>query len=63
MSYLWEGRWANALAAAVLDALLVRPSRRTLEAALAARAEVTFPLLDFGMIPSPFNNMFKLYYI
>lgn len=63
MSYLWEGRWANALAAAVLDALLVRPSRRTLEAALAARAEVTFPPLDFGIMSPSFNNMPKLYYM
>lgn len=33
-------RWLNALAAAVLDALLVRRSRSTFEAAFAARGDV-----------------------
>lgn len=35
------GRWDKALAAAVLDALLVRLSRRTFEAAVAAFEDVT----------------------
>ena len=35
-------RWDKALPAAVLDALLVRPSRRTLDAVEAAFAEVFF---------------------
>lgn len=36
------GRCDNALAAAVFDVGLVRPSRNTLEAAFAADADVTF---------------------
>ena len=38
------GRWDSALPAAVLLALPVLPSRRTLEAALAARALVCLEL-------------------
>lgn len=36
------GRWDSALAAADFDCLLVRPSRRTPEAAVAALLEVVF---------------------
>lgn len=43
------GRCESALPAAVLDTLLVRPSRNTLDATLAARAEVTLLLFDFAM--------------
>ena len=42
------GLCERALAAAVFDALLVRPSRGTFEAALAAFELVTFP---FAMTP------------
>jgi hypothetical protein len=37
-----EGFCANALPAAAFESLLVRPSRNTLDAAVAAEAEVTF---------------------
>ena len=48
--FLCEGFCDRALPAAVLDALLVRPSRRTFDAALAAFAEVTL----FAMMFAPF---------
>ena len=43
-----DGVCANALAAAVLEALLVRPSRKTFDAALAARLEVCFVLAIYS---------------
>ena len=61
------GFWDNALAAADLEALLVRPSRSVFEAAVAALDEVCFagaflwdsalPAADFDFDPTdlPFN--------
>lgn len=49
--FLEDGLCDNAEPAAVFEALLVRPSRRTFEAALAAFALVTF--LDFIILPPP----------
>lgn len=49
-------RWESALPAAVFEALLVRPSRSTLEAALAALGEVFRLDLDiFHLLPFKFD--------
>jgi hypothetical protein len=56
-SYFFFGcRCESALAAAVLLALLVRPSRSTFEAALAALALVVFPPLLPAIFITPFVN-------
>lgn len=47
--YFLRGVCASADPAAVFDALLVRPSRSTFEAAFAAFGLVTFP---FAIVPS-----------
>lgn len=47
--FLWV-RWESALAAAVLDVLLVRPSRKTLDAADAARLDVVLLAICFTSI-------------
>lgn len=44
-----EGVCARALAAAVFEALLVEPLRKTFEAALAARGDVTFAAFGFAI--------------
>ena len=49
--YFFFGRWLNALAAADFESLLVRPSRRTLEAFFATLALVTL-LLAIVITPS-----------
>lgn len=46
------GVWENALSAAVLDAFVVRPSRNTLDAALAAAVKVWF----FAAITPPSSD-------
>ena len=51
------GRWDKALAAAVLDALLVRLSRRTFEAAVAAFEDVT---LSFDISTASFLIQVRL---
>ena len=51
----------NALPAAVFEALLVLPSRRTLDAADAALAEVCF--VFFGILKSPFLDLSTTYNI
>ncbi len=62
-----DGLCANALAAAIFDVLLVRPSRSTLDAADAAASDVTFlgafvcesvlpaAVFDFGAVLPLFN--------
>lgn len=53
MSYLWDfldGVCARALPAAVFEALLVAPLLSTFDAALAARAEVTFCAFVFAIM-------------
>lgn len=51
MDYLPLAFWASALAAAVLDAVLVRPSRRTLLAAVAALELVCFEFVAITSCP------------
>ena len=46
--YFFLERWANALAAAVLEVLLVRRSRKTAEAAEAALLEVVLLAILFA---------------
>jgi hypothetical protein len=50
-----DGVCESALPAAVLDALLVRPSLKTFEAADAAFAEVCFEFLAIGSPPFILN--------
>lgn len=54
-AYFFDGRCASALAAADFDAALVRPSPSTLDAAVAAFAEVVFfgaPVCERALPPA-----------